>query len=119
MAVRAGAGHSGAVPALNSYSYLFGPVAAFGLLGVIVLLLRWTFSRGHSLVERRAVPGPESSYGLLVAIASPGSYVEGELLRHRLTDAGLRATLAQTSDGPRLMVFRRDEAAARRLLAAR
>lgn len=107
------------MPMWTSYSYAFGPLMAFLTLGVIVLLMRWTFSRGHSLVERRPQPGPESSYGLLVSIASPSTYVEGEMLRLRLTDAGLRATLASTTDGPRLMVFRDDEATARRLLASR
>ncbi len=101
----------------GSFGYLVGPLVALAVVGVLALLLRWAFSRGHSLVEPRARQGSPSDYGLLVAIASPGTYVEGELLRRRLEDAGLRATLAQTADGPRLMVFRRDEAAARRRLA--
>ncbi|MGN6330023.1 MAG: hypothetical protein ACTHOD_00020 [Motilibacteraceae bacterium] len=107
------------MPWLSSYSYLGGPLVALGVVGVLVLLLRWTFSRGGSLVERPVRPGHEKDYGLLVSIASPSTHIEGEMLRRRLEDAGVRATLAQTVDGPRLMVFARDETTARRLLASR
>lgn len=110
-------GDAGRVQDWGSYSYLFGPFVAFGGLAVIVLLLRWTFSRGGSLVARPARPGAPGSYGLLVAVAAPGSYVEGELLRRRLLDSGIRATLATTTDGPRLMVFEADAASARAQLA--
>ena len=105
------------MPSWDSYSYLFGPLVAFGAVGVLVLLLRWTFSRGSSLVARPGTPGREDAYGLLVAIAAPGTYVEGELMRRRLLDAGIRAMLAQTLDGPRVMVFPEDEPVARALLA--
>jgi hypothetical protein len=99
-------------------SYLLSPLIAFGVVGLLVLLLRWAFGgRSQSLVERRPRVGRSDEYGLLVSIASPGTYVEGELLRRRLEDAGVRATLATTSEGPRLMVFAEDERAARRLLA--
>ena len=119
MALRAGRGQARAVPWLSSYSYIGGPLVALGVVGILVLLLRWTFSRGGSLVEKPVRPGTEKDYGLLVAIASPGTHIEGEMLRRTLEDAGVRATLAQTTEGPRLMVFRRDEVRARQLLASR
>ena len=53
----------------------------------------------------------------MVSIASPGTFVEGEVVRQRLVAAGVKAQLVTTADGPRLMVFRDDEPAARRLLA--
>jgi hypothetical protein len=91
---------------------------ALAMVGVLALLLRWAYGgRSRSLVERRARPGHEDEYGLMVAIASPGTFVEGEVDRQRLESAGIRASLVSTSDGPRLMVFRDDETAARRLLA--
>lgn len=102
---------------VGGFGQLSGPLVALLTVGVLLLLLRWAFARGKSLVEPRPRPGHADEYGLLVSVASPATYVEGELLRRRLLDAGLRATLAQTSDGPRLMVFARDEAAARRVLA--
>jgi len=88
------------------------------MVGVLTLLLRWAYGgRRRSLVERHAAPGTEDSYGLLVAIASPGTFIEGEVDRARLDAAGIKASLVTTTDGPRLMVFRTDEAAARRLLS--
>lgn len=93
-------------------------LTAVAVLAVLVLLLRWAFSgQSRSLVERRPRTGRPEEYGLLVSIASPSTYVEGELLRRRLEDAGLRATLATTSAGPRLMVFAEDEQTARGILA--
>jgi hypothetical protein len=103
----------------GGYNYLFGPLVALAAVGILMLLLRWAFTRGGSLVEGRARKGGEREYGLLVSVASPATYIEGELLRRRLADAGLRATLAQTTDGPRLMVFAADEKTARRTLAER
>lgn len=88
------------------------------MVGVLVLLLRWAFGGpSRSLVERRAQPGQEDEYGLLVSIASPGTFIEGEMSRRRLEAAGIRASLVTTTDGPRLMVFRGDELAARQELA--
>lgn len=88
------------------------------MVGVLALLLRWAFGgRSRSLVERRARIGGEGEYGLMLAIASPGTYIEGEVARRRLEDAGIRASLVTTADGPRLMVFRDDEVAARRELS--
>jgi hypothetical protein len=93
-------------------------ITALVVVGVLVLLLRWAFSgQSRSLVERRPRTGRADEYGLLVSIASPGSFVEGEMSRQRLEEAGIRATLVTTSDGPRLMVFPDDESVARALLA--
>ena len=106
------------MPSWNSYSPLYGQLVAFAAVGVLALILRWAYSgSGRSLVERIARPGAEDEYGLLVAIASPATYIEGEMMRQTLTDAGFRATLANTKEGPRLMVFRQDERDARRVLA--
>jgi hypothetical protein len=89
------------------------------MVAVLALLLRWAFGgRSRSLVERRARQGHEDEYGLMVAIASPGTFIQGEVDRQRLEAAGIRASLVTTSDGPRLMVFSDDEAAARRVLAS-
>jgi hypothetical protein len=110
------AAQTGLVPSWGSFSFAAGPLLAFAALGVLVLLLRWTFSRGHSLVERRSEPGASGEYGLLVRVAAPATVIEAEVLRHRLEAAGLRATLAPTTDGPGVMVFPEDVSAARSLL---
>jgi hypothetical protein len=103
----------------SEWAFLWGPGIALLVVGLLALLLRWTFSHGSSLVERAARPGHEDEYGALVPVASPGSVVEAELLRLRLVDAGIRATLARTVDGPRVMVFPEEARTARALLRSR
>jgi hypothetical protein len=100
----------------GSFSYAFGPIVALLVVGVLMLLLRWAFSSGHSLVERRPEVGSPEQYGLLVPVAEPPTFVEAELVRRRLSDAGLRATLAPTTEGPRVLVFPEDVKAARLVL---
>jgi len=104
---------------MNSFSFVFGPLMALAGVAILVLLLRWTFSRGASLVEKPAKPSTPDDYGTLVAVANPVNYADGERLRKSLDDAGIRATLAFTVQGPRLMVFPKDEAIARSTLRAR
>jgi len=108
--------HTRGVPLWESFSYLFGPLSAFLVVGLLVLLLRWAFSSGRSVVARRPRSGLPTDYGLLVSVATPPTYVEGELLRRTLEQRGVRATLAQTLEGPRVMVFPDDEDRARALL---
>jgi hypothetical protein len=102
----------------GSYSFAFGPVLALAAVGVLTLLLRWAFSSGSSLVERRPQVGGEGEYGLLVPVAEPPTFIEAEVMRRRLVDAGVRATLAPTSDGPRVLVFPEDVRTARIVLRA-
>jgi hypothetical protein len=104
------------VPAWSSFSYFFGPLVAFSGLGIMVLILRWAFTRGGSVVERPAKSGNPDEYGMLVPVATPNNYIEGEVLRRTLVDAGLRASLAQTNDGPRIMVWPKDVESARQVL---
>lgn len=107
------------MPSWGSFSYAFGPLVAVGLIGLFVVILRWAFSRGSSVVAAAPTPGTADEYGLLVPVATPGTYIEGELLRRGLEDAGIRATLTTTLDGPRVMVWPQDEDRAKELLARR
>ena len=102
--------------AWNSFSYFFGPIVAFTGIGLMVLVLRWGFAHGGSLVERPAKPGNPDEYGMLVPIATPNNYIEGEILRQSLVNSGIRASLAQTNDGPRIMVWPKDEVQAKIIL---
>lgn len=103
---------------MDSYSFVGGPLLVLGVLAILVALLRWTFGgRRRSLVARQPAPGSEGEYGLLVSVATPRSYAEGEMLRQRLLQRGIRATLATTNDGPRVMVFPPDEERARDAIA--
>lgn len=98
----------------GSYSYAFGPMMALAALALLVWLLRWTFRRGGSLVSAR---GRADQYGMLTPVAAPADYAQGEILRRSLEAAGIRANLAMTLDGPRLMVFPEDVEAAKAVLA--
>ena len=107
--------HDGSV--INSFSYLFGPIVAFLAIGVLVVVLRWAFnSRKTSVVAAAPTAGSQDEYGVLVPVASPPSYIDGEILRRRLEDAGIKANLANTLDGPRVMVWPKDEERARQTL---
>lgn len=83
----------------------------------MILVLRWAFSRGGSVVAKPAQMGNPDQYGLLVPVAAPSNYIDGEILRKSLEDNGIRANLAQTNDGPRVMVFPADESKAREILS--
>ncbi len=108
MALTAAAAHNLGMPTWGSYSYVYGPLMAVVAIGVLVLVLRWAFGRGSSVVERPPQPGNPDQYGLLDAIASPGTYIEAEILRQRLDAGGIKATVAMTNDGPRVMVWPSD-----------
>lgn len=103
----------------DSYHYAIGPTVALVVVAVLVLLLRWTFSHGRSVVERRPERGSSSEYGLLEVVSAPATFVEAEVQRRTLVDAGIRATLAPTTDGPRVMVFPDQAGLARQVLEGR
>ena len=101
----------------TSFSYAFGPIVAFAAVALLVAILRWANARGSSLVPPPARTGRPDEYGLLVPIAAPMTASEALEALERLEGGGVRATLAGTSSGPRLMVFADDEALARALLS--
>ena len=88
----------------------------FFAVGILALILKWAFVRGKSVIERTPKIGGEDEYGSLVVVASPNNHIEGEILRLKLVDAKIKATLTQTKDGPRLFVFASDEKIARAIL---
>jgi hypothetical protein len=93
-----------------------GPLLAFAVVALLMVLLRWAFGRGKSLVARQPVRGTSEQYGLLVRVAAPATFAEAEQLRLRLERAGLRATLAPALEGPAVMVFPEDVEQARAVL---
>lgn len=108
------------MPNWSTYSFLFGPVVALAGLGILIGLLKWAFpSKNTSLVAPRPKAGRDDEYGLLVPVASPANYIEGEMVRRQLEDAGVRANLTRTLDGPRVMVFGTDVDRAREVLSRR
>ena len=91
-------------------------IVALAVVALLAAVLRWAFGSGHSLVAARPVKGHPWEYGLLVSVAAPASYEEGEELRARLERHGVRATMTLTEDGPRVFVFPTDEQRARTVL---
>ena len=105
------------MPSWGSYSYVYGPLVALCVIGIMMLVLRWAFGGSKSsVVERPVQPGREDQYGLLDAVAAPDTYIEAEICRQRLETAGIRATVALTQDGPRVMVWPEDRTKAEALL---
>lgn len=104
------------MPSWNAYSFLYGPLVSFGGIVILILILRWAFGGRNSLVERNAHLGRETDYGLMVPVSSPKNLIEGEMYRRLLTDAGIRANLTSTLDGPKLMVWPSDQAKAHELI---
>jgi hypothetical protein len=94
----------------------FSSFGGFFAVGILALILKWAFARGKSVVERTPKAGGEDDYGALVAVASPSNHIAGEILRLKLEQAQIKATLTQTTDGPRIFVFARDEKIARAIL---
>ncbi len=107
----------GSVQIGNSFSYIFGPIIALLGIGAMVLVLRWAYARGASVVAPAPRAGNVDEYGLLVCVATPGSYIDGEMLRRKLEDNGIKANLAQTLEGPRVMVWPTDQERALSLLS--
>lgn len=100
----------------QSYSFLFGPTVALAVLLLLMLLMRWTFARGRSVVARPGRSGEPEDYGLLVPVASPPTMIEAEVARRTLEAADVRATVADTLQGPRVMVMRQHAEIARHVL---
>lgn len=90
--------------------------AGFFVLGILIILLRWAFSRGKSVVERPSRVGNDDEYGLLQVVAAPGNHIEGEMLKQKLLEHGIKATLTQTKQGPRILVFPNEVKAAQAVL---
>ena len=94
----------------------FTSFAGFAVMCLFIILLKWAFSRGSSLVERPKKIGDEDQYGLLKAVASPANFVEGEMLRLKLDEHGIKATLTQTKSGPKILVFEKEISVAQAIL---
>jgi hypothetical protein len=94
----------------------FTSFAGFAVMGLFIILLKWAFSRGSSLVEKPKKIGDEDEYGLLKVVASPANFIEGEMLRLKLDKHGIKATLTQTKSGPKVLVFEKEISVAQAIL---
>ena len=67
-------------------------LAGFPAVLFLILILKWTYAKGKSLVERTPTVGSEDEYGTLIAVAEPNNHIEGEILRQRLIAVESSAT---------------------------
>jgi hypothetical protein len=105
------------VGGIQGISFVLGPLIGFAVIGLLMLFLRWAFSRGGSLIPGPARRGPPTDYGLLIEVAAPRTIDEAQQAAHRLSTAGIQATVAPTTAGPRVMVWPADEERARVVLS--
>lgn len=83
-------------------------LSGFAVVALMALILKWAFSGNKSLVEREKRIGNDDEYGLLKVAHSPKNHIEGEILRQKLLAVGIKATLSQTKNGPKILVFEKD-----------
>lgn len=92
---------------VNNQLYLIS-LSGFLVVALLALILRWAFSNNKSLIEKPKKIGSEDQYGLLKVVHSPKNHIEGEIMRQKLLAVGIKATLSQTKNGPKLLVFEKD-----------
>jgi hypothetical protein len=102
------------VPSWGSFSFAYGPLLAMALLLGLVVIMRWAFTGGASLVRpARGRDGRPDEYGMLVEVAAPGTLELARVLAAALEAQGIDATVAGTTAGPRVMVWPDDVGRAR------
>jgi hypothetical protein len=94
---------------------LFGPLL---LMALFAVLLRWTFGTGRDQPGPRIVdPDDPTGDGLLTEVSRVPTDSAAQVLRARLREAGIRATVARDGAAFRLLVFPADEKDARVVLS--
>jgi hypothetical protein len=95
---------------------VLGLVGGLVLMGLLTLGLRWTFGTGKNL----RIPDPNDPVGdgLLAEVARTPTEAAAQVLRSRLTAAGIRATIGREGRSYRLMVFEDDVGQAKLVLRA-
>ena len=88
--------------------FLLGPLIGVGWLLLMGLLLRWTFNRRGSIAGASRRPAAPDAYGQLRPLKPVRTQDEAAQVRGRLQRAGIRSTLANTTDGLYVMVWESD-----------
>lgn len=89
------------------------------MMGAMALALRWTFGTGADQPGPR-IPDPDdpTGDGLLQEVSRVPTETAARVLRGRLRDAGIRATVGRADGGYRLLVFPADLVNAKLVLAS-
>jgi hypothetical protein len=102
---------------MSALDYFIGPFAVLIPFGLLVLVLRWAFSSGGSLVRRVDTrPADPRTFGLLTAVHTTKAYADARALVDKLISAQIRSTAARTTDGWTVYVWPKDVAAAQELI---
>jgi hypothetical protein len=96
----------------------YGLFGGLILMVAVILLLCWTFGTGRSQPGPR-IPDPDdpTGDGLLTEVTRVPTEPAAALLRRRLREAGIRATVARDGPAYRLLVFPDDVPDARVVLS--
>jgi hypothetical protein len=96
--------------------YVLGPIVAFLVIGALAAILRWSSDPELKRKQAEIFAGP-ADYGLLAVVAVVETAPEARAVQIRLTDAGIRATVAPSGDGRMsVLVFDTEKDAARRVV---
>jgi hypothetical protein len=92
-------------------------LVAFAIIGLLGLVLRWTFGRELRNPQAPTPPHDPDDFGLLAPVAVVESLDEADRVRGVLAGAGIRATVNVADDGHiRVLVFASELTRARRAL---
>jgi hypothetical protein len=96
--------------------YVLGPIVAFLVIGALAAILRWSSDPELKRKQAEIFAGP-ADYGLLAVVAVVDTAPEARVIQLRLSDAGIRATVAPSGDGRmNVLVFDAEQEAARRVV---
>lgn len=82
-------------------------LSGFVVVAFLALMLRWAFSHNKSLIEAPKIWVHKINTAYL-KLLTPKNHIEGEIVRQKLLAVGIKATLTQTKDGPKILVFEKD-----------
>jgi hypothetical protein len=89
---------------------------AFAMIGLLGVVLRWTFSRSKDAENAIWPTGDPDDFGLLAPVATVDTEAEAQNLRSTLALAGIKATTTPGPDGRyRVLVFASEVDRARRV----
>jgi len=84
----------------------------------LALALRWTWGTGKDLPGPRVIdPDDPTGDGLLEEVSRVPTEPAAQVLRNRLQENGVRATIGRRADGYGLLVFRDDLVTAKLVLS--
>lgn len=89
----------------HAWWFLIGPLFGVAWLLVVGALLRWTFSRRGSVAGASRRPAAPDAYGRLRPLRSAATEQEAIRIRAQLRNAGIRSTIANTTEGLYVMVW--------------